>query len=202
MSYPVQLEVTSPARFDRIQLLLRLAISCALGWVSSIAGWLPGLVFVALPLIAAVALSTRGAQGYLDKTGPAVWRVVSWLIGLSAYMLLLTDRFPTTESTGVRIDLQVGGKPTIGSALLRLILSIPSAVVLGLLGIVSWLLIIVGAVMILIDNQVPAGILAFQRGVLRWQARLLAYHASLVDEYPPFSFEADVPRPGDQIHAS
>jgi hypothetical protein len=32
-------------------------------------------------------------------------------------------------------------------------------------------------------------ILSFQRGVLRWQARLVAYHASLVEEYPPFSFE-------------
>jgi hypothetical protein len=60
-------------------------------------------------------------------------------------------------------------------------------------------LVIVGAVTILIDGHVPSGILAFQRGMLRWQARLLAYHASLIEEYPPFSFEdTQHPRPGDR----
>jgi hypothetical protein len=39
-----------------------------------------------------------------------------------------------------------------------------------------------------------------QRGVLHWQARLAGDHASLVDEYPPFSFEADPAQPGDHAH--
>jgi hypothetical protein len=34
----------------------------------------------------------------------------------------------------------------------------------------------------------PASILSFQTGYLPWSARLLAYHASFVEEYPPFSF--------------
>jgi hypothetical protein len=82
--------------------------------------------------------------------------------------------------------------------MLRLILSIPSWFVLALLGIVSSVMFVVGVVTILIDGTVPAGILAFQRGVLRWQARLVAYHASLVDEYPPFSFGESHARPGDR----
>lgn len=200
MSYPVQIETTSPLRFDRVQLALRLVIAIALGWVGISMGWLGCALFLALPVIAAVAISTRGAQAYLADTGPKVWRVVSWLLAFSAYMLLLTDRFPAGEPTGMQVQIRPDGHPTTGSALLRLITSLPSGLVLAILGFVSSVLFVVGAVMILIDRQVPAGILGFQRGVLRWQARLAGYHASLVDEYPPFSLEADPAQPGDHAH--
>jgi hypothetical protein len=202
MTYPVQIEATSPLRFDRVQLALRLVIAIAIGWVGISAGWLGCALFLALPVIAAVVISSRGAQAYLDDTGPKVWRVVSWLLAFSAYMLLLTDRFPAGEPTGVQIQIRPEGQPTTGSALVRLITSLPSGVVLALLGFVSSVLFVVGAVMILVDQQVPAWILGFQRGVLRWQARLAAFHASLVNEYPPFSFEADPAQPGDHAHTA
>jgi hypothetical protein len=195
MTYPVQLDVTSPPRFDRIQLALRLVIAIALGWVGVTAGWLWCLLFFALPVIATVVVSTRDPTYYVDEVGPRLWRALGWLLAFSAYMLLLTDRFPTGESADVHIEIQRDGHPTTGSALLRLILSIPSGVVLAILGIASSVLVVVAAVMILIECQVPAGVLAFQRGMLRWQARLLAYHASLVDEYPPFSFDETHARP-------
>ncbi len=202
MTYPVQLEVTSPARFDRVQLALRLVLAIALGWVGVSAGWLGCALFLALPVIAAVMISTRGAQAYLDDTGPKMWRVVSWLLAFSAYMLLLTDRFPAGEPTDVQVQLRADGHPTTGSALLRLITSLPSGFVLALLGCVSSVLFLIGAVTILAEQQVPAWILGFQRGVLRWQARLAGYHASLVDEYPPFSFEAAPAQPGDHAHTA
>jgi Domain of unknown function (DUF4389) len=198
MSYPVQLDVTSPPRFERVQVVLRFAIAIALGWLGSITGWLPGLVFFALPVIAATVVSTRGAQRYLDDVAPALWRAIRWLLALTAYMLLLVDRFPAGEATDVQVNVQVDAHPTTGSTLLRLITSIPSACVLGILGIASSVLFVVGVVTILIDGQVPRAILAFQRGMLRWQARLWAYHASLVDEYPPFSFEESESTPSDR----
>jgi len=200
MSYPVQIDAASPLRFDRVQLALRLVIAIALGWVGISAGWLGCALFLALPVIAAVVISTRGAQAYLDDAGPRVWRIVTWLLAFSAYMLILTDRFPTGEPTGVQVQIRPDGHPTTSSALLRLIMSLPSGLVLALLGIVSSVLFVVAAVMVLIEERVPAGILGFQRGVLRWQARLAGYHASLVDEYPPFSFEADPAQPGDHAH--
>ncbi|HEX8114184.1 MAG TPA: DUF4389 domain-containing protein [Kofleriaceae bacterium] len=202
MTYPVQLEVTSPVRFDRVQLALRVVLAIALGWVGVSAGWLGCALFLALPVIAAVVISTRGAQAYLDNTGPKVWQVVSWLLAFSAYMLLLTDRFPVGEPTGVQVQIRPDGHPTTSSALLRLITSLPSGLVLALLGCVSSVLFVIGAVMILAEEQVPAWILGFQRGVLRWQARLAGYHASLIDEYPPFSFEADPAQPGDHAHTA
>lgn len=202
MTYPVQVEAASPLRFDRVQLALRLVIAIALGWVGISAGWLGCALFLALPVVAAVAISTRGAQAYLDDTGPKVWRVVSWLLAFSAYMLLLTDRFPAGEPTGVQIQIRPEGRPTTSSALIRLITSLPSGLVLALLGFVSSVLFVIGAVTILIGQHVPGWILGFQRGMLRWQARLAAYHASLVDEYPPFSFEADPAQPGDRAHTA
>ena len=45
--------------------------------------------------------------------------------------------------------------------------------------------------MILIQETYPGGIYNYLRGVLRWQARLLAYMASLVDEYPPFALDME-----------
>ena len=198
MTYPVQLDVNSPPRFDRIQLLLRLALAIALGWIGITAGWVMCLLFLTLPIVAVIVVSTRGAPTYLDNTGTQLWRAIGWLLTFSAYMLLLVDRFPLGESSDVRIELRLTGQPTTGSALLRLLTSIPSGFVLGLLGIVSSVMFVVGVVTILVDGTVPPSILAFQRGVLRWQARLLAYHASLVDEYPPFSFEEPHARPGDR----
>jgi hypothetical protein len=199
MTYPVQLDVTSPLRFDRAQLALRVVVAIALGCIGMTGSWLTWLLFLVLPVFAAIGVSTRGARRYLDELGPGLWRVLTWLLAFSAYMLLLTDRFPTGEPTGVQVEIQVDGQPTVGSALVRLLTSIPSGIVLGLLGIVSWVLILVGAGMILIEGRVPFGILGFQRGILRWQARLLAYHASLVEDYPPFSFEdTHQPRPGDR----
>src|SRR5262249_60614997 len=100
-----------------------------------------------------------------------LWRALCWLLAFSAYMLLLIDRFPVGAASGVRIDLQITGRPTTTSALLRLVTSIPSALVLSFLGIVSCVMFVIGALAILLEIGMPSGVLAFQRGILRWQAR-------------------------------
>jgi len=70
--------------------------------------------------------------------------------------------------------------------------------VLGLLGIVSGIVWIIAAVMVLIQESYPDGLYNFQRGVLRWEARLLGYHASLVHEYPPFALDTG-PEPAPAV---
>ena len=185
-AYPVQLDVTSPPRFDRTQLLLRILISVILGWVGITAGALSCLLYFLLPAIAAVMISTHGPELYARTDASRLWRVLGWLLTFNAYMLLLIDRFPVGDGD-VRILLRPTGTPTIGSALARLLTSIPSFFVLGFLGIVSAILYVVSIVTVLVGNTVPPGILTYQRRFLRWQARLVAYHASLVVEYPPFT---------------
>jgi hypothetical protein len=189
--YPVHLEVSSPARFDRVQLLLRIALAIVLGWVGITGGWLVWLLYGALPVSAAIASSSLGSERFASDFAPRLWRVLRWLLQLSAFMMLLVDRFPTGDAGPVQVDVRCTGTPTAGSALLRLVTSIPSGLVLCVLWFVSAVLWLIAAGLVLLGGPMPAPILAFQRGVLRWQARLVAYHASLVEEYPPFSFETD-----------
>ncbi|HTL33643.1 MAG TPA: DUF4389 domain-containing protein [Kofleriaceae bacterium] len=189
--YPVQLEVTPPAHFARIQLLLRIAFAIVLGFLGITNRWLAGLVFFGLPVAAAIMVSAYGAVRYHQDIGLRMWRVVAWLFELSAYMMILVDRFPVGHDPQVRLQLRTTGTPTVGSSLMRLLTSIPSAVALCLLGIVSGFITLVSAILVLVGAPIPAGCLGFQRGVLRWQARLLAYHASLVEEYPPFALDTE-----------
>jgi hypothetical protein len=154
-------------------------------------------------VIAAVAISAdRGA--YLERVAPRIWSVLDWLLRLSAYMLLLVDRFPSGDARSVVIEVRYTGQPTVGSALVRLVTSIPSGVVLMLLWGLSCIPWMVAALAVLLGVSVPGSILGFQRGVLRWQARLVAYHASFVVEYPPWSFDAEAPsdHPGRPLAAA
>jgi hypothetical protein len=48
---------------------------------------------------------------------------------------------------------------------------------------------VIAAIWVLIAETYPESLYGFQRGIVRWTARLLAYLASLVDTYPPFSLE-------------
>ncbi|HEX2685560.1 MAG TPA: DUF4389 domain-containing protein [Kofleriaceae bacterium] len=183
------MEVTSPPRFDRAQLALRIVLAIVLAWLGITAGWLVGVLYGVLPLFAAIAISSIGRDRYLQEAGPRMWRVLAWLLQLSSFMILLVDRFPAGGEHPVRIEIRCTGNPTVGSALARLVTSIPSGFVLCVLGFVSSVLWLIAALLVLIGGTVSPSILGFQRGVLRWAARLVAYHASLVEEYPPFSFD-------------
>jgi len=191
MSYdhPVHVEVKSPPRFDRIQLLLRITLAVVLGWLGITGGWLACVLYALLPVVAATVISSLGSAAYTTDVGPKLWRVLVWLLQLSAYMMLLVDRFPTGGDDPVRIEIRFAEQPKTSSALLRLVTSIPSGVFLLVLWCVSSVLWLVAAGLVLLGGPMPDAILAFQRGVLRWQTRLVAYHASLIDEYPPFLFE-------------
>jgi len=85
----------------------------------------------------------------------------------------------------------MSGTPTVGSALLRLVTSVPSGLVLIVLWFVSGLLWLYSAAVVLFDAPIPRSILGFQRAIVRWQTHLVAYHASLVDEYPPFELHTE-----------
>ncbi|HUJ59022.1 MAG TPA: DUF4389 domain-containing protein [Kofleriaceae bacterium] len=191
--YPVQVDVVSPPRFDRVQLLLRILLAIVLGWLGVTAGWLVAVLYATLPIVAAIAISSEGSDAFTRKVAPALWRVIAWLLEFSGYMSMLVDRFPTYEDHAVKPSIRFGGHPTAGSALSRLITSLPSGLVLAVLWFVSSILWVIAAVFVLVGAPMPPAILAYQRGMLRWQARLVAYHASLIDEYPPWSFDTDVP---------
>ena len=181
--YPVTFDVTRPEKFERPQLVLRIIAYFILSFVTGLAYW-------GFPVLTAIWISQKGSQRFLEEDGPRIRGWLRWIIALDAYVFILTDRFPSESADeSVRLDIQVGGSPSVGSALLRLIFSIPSALVLGVLGWVASVIWIIAAIQILMNETYSPGLYDFQRGVVRWNARLLAYHASLVDPYPPFALD-------------
>ena len=188
--YPVVFDITRPEKFERPQVLLRILLLIIISIVTGTVGWMFGLVYLLLPVLAAILVSNRGRERFIEEEGAGLSGWLRWLVAFYAYLIILTDRFPT-EGPGeiVRFEVRASGSPTVGSALLRLIYSIPSAFVFLLLGIVSVAVWLIAAVMVLVQESYPERLYNFQRGVLRWEARLLGYHASLVEEYPPFALD-------------
>lgn len=188
--YPAVFNVTKPQKFDRVQLALRLVVVFVLALIAGAIGWIFGVVYLAFPVIAAIFISQKGAEKFLSDDAPKITGWLRWILALYSYLALLTDKFPTEKPEEIiAYEVQPGGSPTVGSALLRLIFSIPSAFVLGLLSIIAGILWIIAAIIVLIQEDYPDGIYNFNLGVMRWEARLLAYHASLVDPYPPFALD-------------
>jgi Domain of unknown function (DUF4389) len=191
MSYPVVFDVDRPPSFGRVNLLLRLALLLVLGWISH-----PyGLLWLGIPVVAAILVSQKGGQRYLDENGPTVTRVLGWIVAVLAYLALLTDRLPGGDEAPVRFEVERSGSPTVGSALLRIVYAIPSLIVLAILGFVGAIVWVIAVVFVLVNEQYPESLWRFQSGIVRWAACLFAYLASLVDRYPPFSLETSSPSP-------
>lgn len=187
MAYPATFDVQPPTgQLDKGQIVLRIVIVVVIGWL---ANWIVGAAYWLLPILAAVMISQKGAEQYLAdaEKGPVRW--IRYLMGFYTYISLASDKLPFDDPDSVNFHVRTTGSPTVGSALLRIILAIPHALVLGILGIAFVVVWIIAAISILINGVYPDWAFNFIRGYLRWNARLLAYMASLVDEYPPFSFE-------------
>jgi len=189
-AHPAVFDVARPEKFQRPQVVLRILVLVILAILGGAFGWLIGLVYLVLPVISAILISQKGSERFIQEDAPRVAGWLRWLVAVDAYIAILTDRFPTEKPQDVvRYEVQPGGAPTVGSALLRLIYSIPSAIVLGLLSFVSGIIWVIAVIMVLVQETYPEGLYNFQRGVVRWTARLLAYHASLVEQYPPYALD-------------
>lgn len=193
--YPVHYSVEPPPAFSRLQLFARLLAFCALGLLGLSFGMLFVVLFVGLPAYAASRLSARAAAPgeYATEDGPRVLRLLRWFAALSAWTGLVAEHLPAKTPDEI-VKLEVEGTPhaTPGSALVRVFTGLPSALVLGFLcwvGVFVWLW---AAISILIGERVGPRAFHYLVGLQRWSTRLLAYQASLVDEYPPFSF-SDTP---------
>jgi hypothetical protein len=194
-TYPVRYNVKQPERFTRLQLLTRVVAFIALGALGLSFGSLFAFAFLALPVYAASRLAYRDdARAYLDEDGPRVVKALHWFAALSAWAGLITEALPgrqPEEAVSLRVE-DTGVRPTAPSAIWRVLLGLPSALVLMLLYWVGAFVWLWAALSILVTERVGRGAFDYLVGLQRWTVRLLAYQASLVDDYPPFSF-SDIP---------
>ena len=195
MPYPVRYSVKQPERFTRLQLLIRVVAFIALGALGLSFGSLFAFAYLALPVYAASRLAARDdARAYLDQDGPRVVLALRWFAALCAWAGLITETVPARQPDEA-VHLQVENtavRPTSVSAILRALVGLPSALILMLLYCVGALVWLWAALSILVTERIGRGAFDYLVGLQRWTVRLLAYQASLVDEYPPFSF-SDVP---------
>lgn len=185
MAFPVTVDLERPPAFERAHVFLRVALLVVIGWL----GHPIGLLWLGLPVVAAILVSQKGGQRYLEDDGPTAARVLTWILGFVAYLALLTDRLPSRGEHPIRFQVDRSGSPTVGSALLRILYAIPSLFVLAILTFVGAIVWVIAVVLVLVDEKYPEGMWRFLLGIVRWEACLLAYLASLVDRYPPFALE-------------
>lgn len=186
-SYPVQLEVDPAVPQNRLAVLLRLILAFPhwivwyfLGIVQEVVGLLSWIVIVITGRLPA------GLHGF--ATG-----LLRWAARLNAYTSLLTGVYPPfsigeESSYPVRLSVaeQTTGRNRL-TALVRIILILPHAIALAVVGILVTLVEIVAWLIAIVIGRVPDGIHAFLAGYNRWGARAGAYFLLLVDDYPPFS---------------
>jgi Domain of unknown function (DUF4389) len=194
-TYPVHYHVDKPARFGRLQLLIRVLAFFVLGIVGLSLGLLFWAAYAGFAIFAGARLAgDRDPAAYLATDGPRVLRVLSWVAAIGAWFGLVADRLPDRSPQEiVRVEVEPGGRPTAGSALLRLLLGLPSALVLWVLGIVGWFVWLWAAACVLLRERVGDAAYRYLAGLQRWTIRLYAYQASLVEQYPPFSFDETPP---------
>jgi hypothetical protein len=133
MSFPVTFDVDRPPLFRRVHVFLRLAMLVIVGWISHPLG----LLWLGIPVVAAIRISQKGGRRYVDEDGPTVTRVLGWILGVVAYLALLADRLPGGNGDPVRLEIERSGSPTVGSALLRIIYAIPSLIVLAIFSVIG-----------------------------------------------------------------
>lgn len=182
IDHPVQLEVLLSTRTARLHVLTRLALLLAVGSVGISA--LYGALYLALPALVSLLVAQKGAEAYRTEYAPKLVAVLRWFAAAYGFMWMLTDVLPTAQGHPVDLRVEVSGRPTVGSALLRVVASLPALLLLTILSAAASLLWIVAAVVVVVRERMPAGIARFIAATLRFQFRLAAYHLSLVDRYP------------------
>ena len=194
LAHPVRYAVAKPARFTRAGLIARLLVLLTFGIFGVSLGAIFFVVCISLPAVAAGLLADRGAAAYLASDAPRILRVLRWFAAFYGWLGLVTDALPSrSPDDAIHVEVDFCGAPTPGSALIRIVLALPSIVVLALLGIVAGFVWLWAALSVLLNERIGDGAHEFLVGMQRWGVRLIAYQAALVDDYPPFSF-AEGPR--------
>jgi hypothetical protein len=73
--------------------------------------------------------------------------------------------------------------------LIKWLLLVPHYIVLWLLGIATFVVVVIAFFAVLFTGRWPQGLRDFVVGYARWTTRVNAYFYFLTDAYPPFSLQ-------------
>lgn len=182
--YPVAFDVAYPESPNRWLILVRWLLALPHFVVLSLLGILASVVWVVSFFTILIARS------YPDALYRFMVGVGRWSVNVTAYVLFL-DRYPPFSMEegayeGVTFTVE---RPDFNRwlVLVKWLLVIPHAIVLGLLAFIAQVAVVPLALGVLVLGRYPRPLFDFLVGVGRWNARANAYILFLVDRYPPFS---------------
>ncbi len=209
--YPATLEIDYQDRLSRVttifRLILVIPIAIVLGILTSGGESVVMTVNEAGEVVNDVSTGGLGILGSLflvtlllllfRKKYPKWWfdfnlALHQFAARLSAYVLLITDRYPSTdEQQNVHLDVPYPNAQTElnrGLPLVKWFLAIPHYFILFFLSIAAFFVVVIGWFAIIFVGRFPRGMFNFVVGVMRWWWRVQAYAFVLAtDKYPPFS---------------
>ena len=189
--YPMQFSVDYPDRpLNRLTTGFRVltAIPIAVVLYAIVAGGSSVLFF---PVLLLIVFRRKYPRWWFDWN-LALMRFQS---RFSAYALLLTDEYPSTEAEqSVHLEFPYPDAETDLNRwmpLVKWLLAVPHYIVLAVLSIVAVVVVVITWFAILFTGRYPKDLFDFMVGVLRYGSRVAVYAFLLTtDRYPPFRLGA------------
>ncbi len=189
--YPVQFSVDYPDRpLNRLTTGFRVltAIPIAVVLYAIVAG---GSTVLFFPVLLLIVFRQKYPRWWFD------WHLalMRFQSRLSAYALLLTDEYPSTEDEqSVHLEFPYPDAETDLNRwmpLVKWLLAVPHYIVLSVLSIAAVVVVVITWFAILFTGRYPKDLFDFMVGVLRYGSRVAVYALVLTtDRYPPFRLGA------------
>jgi hypothetical protein len=152
-----------------------------------------GVFFAKIVAFFAVLITGRYPEGIFNF----VAGVLRWAWNVTAYVYLLTDRYPPFSldrdpayPVNFEIDYPAAGVNR-WRPLVHWLLIIPYAIAAGILINLAGLVAFIGAFVILFTKALPEGMFKLILIPYRWQFRGTAYSLFMVTRYPPFEWDEE-----------
>ncbi len=191
-SYPATFALDPPERIANwrplAQWLLAIPHMLVVGVLGYVAELVAFISWLAILFTGKQPDGLAGIQRMYQRYMMRTWAYVGFqLEGYPPFSFSMTDEDPG-DYAGLRIDFRTAAEDrNRGTVLIRLIMAIPHAIVLGLAWIAGFLAVLAGFFAVLFTGRWPEGLRSFVLGLMRWQLRFNSYVFLLNDEYPPFS---------------
>jgi hypothetical protein len=216
ISYPVTYDVQRPEKYNRLTVLFRIILAIPqVILVGDVGYHYAPLAFsissdssqsVTPVLFTGILTAVLGFLVFLawwailftarfpSSFQPFCISIFKWRQNVQAYLNLQTDGYPPFGfDRPYELNVAVTPDATHNrlTSFFRWFMAIPHFIVLFFLMIGQAFVSIVAWFAILFTGEYPAGMYRFSVGVSRWLARVEAYTYLFVDQYPPFSLEAN-----------
>jgi hypothetical protein len=184
-AYPVRVDVEYADRLSRLLIFVK--------WLLAFPHYI-ALFFLAIGAYVVLIISwfaTIITGSYPVGMFNYMVGVLRWGVRVSAYVLLMTDRYPPFSleddpSYPVRVEIDYPERIARWRPLLNWLLVIPVALVAAVIGIIAYICVFIAWFAILITGRMPQGMFDPILYWFRWSTRTAAFEYWMTEQYPPF----------------